>query len=88
MGFKSIVSKKAFWKSVVYLGIGFILIFNLVSMLFEYGSFNFAAFYQDKLADGLWVRYVIAQIFSAFVYGLILSYGQFSIREKKESRNK
>ncbi|MFD1095077.1 hypothetical protein [Salegentibacter chungangensis] len=88
MGFKSIVAQKAFWKSVVYLGIGFVIIYNLVSMLFEYGGLNFDAFYQDKMANGLWIRFTIAQIISALLYGLILSYGQFRIREKKESRNK
>lgn len=86
MAFKKIVNTKGFWKSVAVMGILFALVYHFISMLFEYGGFEFAAFYQDKIADGDWIKFVAGTIISAFVYGFIISYGQFRSKIKKQEK--
>jgi len=84
MSFQKIVKLKSFWKSVLVLGIGFTIVYHIFSMFFEFGGIDFSAFYDKKLADGKWVKFVIASLFSAFVYGFIIAYGKFHSRLKKE----
>ncbi|CAN5123964.1 hypothetical protein BH23BAC2_BH23BAC2_09620 [soil metagenome] len=86
MAFKRIVKDKAFWKSVVIMGLAFAVIYQFISMLFDYGGLNFSAFYEDKLAGSNWVRFLIATLVAAFIYGFIISYGQFISRIKREKR--
>lgn len=86
MAFKKIVKEKAFWKSVVVLGLAFALIYQFVSMLFDYGGLNFSAFYEDKIAGARWIRFVIGTLLAAFLYGFIISYGQFRSKIKKQER--
>lgn len=86
MAFKKIVTDKAFWKSVVYLGLIFAVIYQLITMLFDYGGFDFSAFYEDKLEGNKWIRFAIGTLIAAFIYGFIISYGQFITRIKRERR--
>lgn len=86
MAFKKIVRDKAFWKSVVVLGLAFALIYQFVSMLFDYGGLDFSAFYEDKLEGTKWVRFIIGTLLAAFLYGFIISYGQFRSKIKKRER--
>ncbi|MCP9198493.1 hypothetical protein MKO06_01140 [Gramella sp. GC03-9] len=83
MSFKSTISQKGFWKSVFWLGISFLVLYNVISMLFEYGEFAFARFFEERTADGKLIRFIIAQVLAAFAYGFILSLGQFRAKEKK-----
>ncbi len=83
MSFKSIVSQGSFWKSVVFLGIGFTIIYNIIFVLFEYGGFNFGQYYDDKIAGGKLPIFLFSQVVGAFLYGFILSYGQFRTKEKR-----
>lgn len=82
MLFQKIFKLKAFWKSVLVLGIGFVIVYNLFTMIIEFGGFDFSGFYDKKLADGKWIRLVLASVFSAFVYGLIIAYGKFYMKLK------
>ncbi len=86
MAFQRIIKLKAFWKSVVVLGIGFTIVYHLFSMFFEFGGIDFSAFYDKKLAEGRWVRFVIASLFSAFVYGVIIAYGKFYMKLKNDEK--
>lgn len=86
MAFKRIVRDKAFWKSVVVLGLAFALIYQFISMLFDYGGLDFSAFYEDKIAGTRWIRFVIGTLLAAFLYGFIISYGQFRSKIKKQER--
>ncbi|CAM4091152.1 hypothetical protein [Gillisia limnaea] len=88
MAFKRIVKDKAFWKSVVGMGIAFAIIYHFISMLFEYGGFQFSKFFEAKLGDGNWVQFVLGTILASLVYGFIISYGQFSSKIKKEERDR
>lgn len=88
MAFKKIVRERAFWKSVIYLGLIFAIIYQFISMLIDYGGLDFSSFYEDRLAGTRWIRFVIGTLVAAFVYGFIISYGQFRSRIKRERREK
>lgn len=84
MKFKSIVNQRSFWKSVFWLGLSFLILYNVISMLFEYGGFAFAEFFAERSSDGKLFRFIIAQLLAGFLYGFILAFGQFKSREKKK----
>lgn len=84
MSFKSIVSQKKFWRSVVLLGLGFLVVYDIISIFFEYGGFHISEFIADKTGEGKLVRFVFGQILSGLAYGFIISYGQFRSRAKQE----
>ncbi len=86
MAFKKIINDRAFWKSVVLLGLAFALIFQFISMLFDYGGIDFGAFYEDKLSGDNWIRFIIGMLVAAFIYGFIISYGQFISKIKRDKR--
>lgn len=88
MAFKKIVQDKTFWRSVVLLGLAFALIYQFVSMLFDYGGIDLNAFYEDKLAGDKWIRFIIGILVAAFIYGFIISYGQFVSKIKKDKRQR
>ena len=88
MKFKEIIALKSFWKSVVLLGVGFLIVYNLVSMLFEYGSLNFDAFFTERTENGKLFRFILGQILAAFAYGFIIAFGQFRMRGKKDAEIK
>lgn len=72
---------------VIAQGLAFAVIYQVISILFEYGEFNFSAYYEDKLGEGRWVKFLIGTFLAAFVYGLIITYGQFRTKIKKEEGN-
>ncbi|WP_300441220.1 hypothetical protein [Christiangramia sp.] len=84
MKFKSIISQRSFWKSVVWLGLSFLVLYNVITIFFEYGEFAFTTFFEERTADGKWIRFIIGQLLAAFLYGFILAFGQFQTRQKKE----
>lgn len=86
MAFKKIINDKSFWKSVIFLGLGFAIIYQVITMLLEYGGFNFSAFYEEKLAGDQWIRFLIGTVLAAFIYGFIVSYGRFRSQIKKQER--
>ncbi|HSP39959.1 MAG TPA: hypothetical protein VLN46_00900 [Gillisia sp.] len=86
MAFKKIINDRAFWKSVVFLGLAFAIIYQFVSMLFDYGGIDLNAFYEDKLAGDNWIRFIIGLLAAAFIYGFIISYGQFVSKIRRDNR--
>tara|TARA_R100000935_G_scaffold19234_1_gene36912 strand:+ start:6269 stop:6535 length:267 start_codon:yes stop_codon:yes gene_type:complete len=86
MNFKKVVQAKGFWKSVVGMGIGFIIVYHIITMLFNFGGFHFSEYFELNLTEDRWFRFVFGSILSAFIYGFIISYGQFSMKLKKEER--
>ncbi len=86
MGFKSIMSKGKYWRSVVVLGLVFTVLYNVISVFFEYGTFAFEQYYRDHIA-GNGLKYAIGQIGAALFYGLIVSYGQFRAKEKRKEKS-
>lgn len=88
MGFKKVIKTKGFWKSVMGMGIGFILVYHIINMLFIYGGFHFSEYFDISLSEDRWVRFVFGSLLSGFIYGFIITYGQFSIKLKKEKRDR
>ena len=88
MAFKKIIRSKAFWRSVAGMAIAFALVYHIIPMLFEFGGFYFSVFFDEKIADGRWLRFVLGTILSSFLYGFIVSYGLFIAKLKKEEREK
>lgn len=87
MAFKKIVNQRRFWKLVIIQGLAFALLYQVISMLFEYGGLNFSAYFEDNLEGGRWIRFAIGTVVAAFLYGFIISYGQFRTRLKNEERH-
>ena len=84
MSFKSIVSRKKFWRSVFWLGLSFLILYNAITIFFEYGEFAVVTFFKERTAEGKLIRFIIGQILASFLYGFILAYGQFRSKEKKK----
>ncbi|MCG9972212.1 hypothetical protein [Christiangramia crocea] len=84
MGFKTIISQRSFWKSVLWLGLSFLVLYNVITILFEYGELAFSTFFRERTADGKLFRFIIGQILASFLYGFILAYAQFRSKEKKK----
>ena len=87
MGFNKVVNTNGFWKSVLGMGIAFILIYHIVNMLFIYGGLHFSEYFELNLSEDRWFRFVFGSLLSGFIYGFIITYGQFSIKMKKEERD-
>lgn len=87
MSFKSIVRQKSFWKSVMLLGISFLVIYNFVVMLFEYGGFEIGAFWEDRTGNGKLPRFILGQVVAALLYGFIIAFGQFRMKEKEKEKD-
>ncbi len=83
MDVKATLKKRSFWRSVLWLGLSFLVIYNFISLFFEYGGLDFASFYRDKISDGMWIRFAISQLAGGFIYGFILAFGQFHLNQKK-----
>ncbi|MCM4157196.1 hypothetical protein [Gramella sp. AN32] len=84
MSFKTMLKSLNFWKSVFWLGFSFLILYNIISMLFEYGSFDFSLYFSERTENGKLLRFIIGQFLAAFAYGFILSLGQFRINQKKQ----
>ena len=87
MGFKKVVNTKGFWKSVLGMGLGFIIVYHIITMLFAFGGFQFSHYFDLNLTEDRWARFVFGSILSGFIYGFIITYGQFSIKLKREERD-
>lgn len=81
---KAFLKMTAFWKSVFWLGLSFLIIYNIITMLFEYGGFHFTEFFDDRTENGSWLRFILAQLVGGFIYGFILAFGQFHMKQKKK----
>lgn len=82
--FSKVICYKGFWKSVSFLTIMFIIIYNLVDWGFSL-EFDFNAFINQRLASENLLRFIFANILSGFVYGFIVSFFKFRNRIKNEN---
>ena len=80
--FKQITTSKAFWKSVLGLALTFIVIYNLIMVIFD--GFTFEPLIAK--AQNTPVRFFIANIVSGFIYGLVVAYLQFNRKFKERKR--
>ncbi|QTY28097.1 hypothetical protein [Flavobacterium sp. CS20] len=82
--FTKVICHKGFWKSVIFLSIMFILIYNLVDwgMVF---NFNLQDFVEERLKSDNLLKFIFANILSGFVYGFIISFFKFRSKLKKSN---
>ena len=83
MDFKEVIAYKGFWKSVLVLGLAFLVIYNIVDLLFSFG-FDVDAFAAEKLAYPKIIRFIIANIVGGFIYGFVVAFLQFRGKVKRE----
>ncbi len=87
MNFKKVVQAKGFWKSVIGMGVGFIIVYHIITMLFAFGGFQFSEYFKLNLSEDRWFKFVFGSLLTGFIYGFIITYGQFSVKLKKEERD-
>ncbi|WP_051336114.1 hypothetical protein [Aquimarina latercula] len=83
--FKSIISSKRYWKSVLLLGLVFVVLFSIIEHLMQYGGLAFDTFIDEKINNGLWVRYISSRVVGGLTYGMILGY-YFELKKRKSNR--
>jgi hypothetical protein len=81
--FLKVIYTQGFAKSVFYLSIGFIFIYNLVDIGWKF-DFDFPLYLQKRFASDNLLRFFVANIGSGLVYGFIITYFKFSAKVKKE----
>ncbi len=82
--FTKVICHVGFWKSVTFLSIMFILIYNLVDWGLAF-DFNFQAFIENRFDPDKLLKFIFANILSGFVYGFIISF--FKFRKKIKSQD-
>lgn len=80
--FSKIVNTPGFWKSVFYLALAFIVIYNLVDIGMGY-SFDLSLYAEKRFQRSNLLRFFVANIGSGFVYGFIVTFFKFRSKIKQ-----
>jgi len=83
--FTSIISSKRYWISVLVLALGFMLLFSLIEYVKDYGGITFDTFLEERIHNGLWVRYILSRIVGGLSYGMIFGY-YIELKKRKSNR--
>ena len=79
--FTKVINHPGFWKSVLFLAVMFIVIYNTADVLMVFkGSIN--GYIEERLAGENLLRFFSANIASGFVYGFIISFFKFRSKLK------
>lgn len=79
----TILHTQGFLKSVLYLAIAFIIVYNLVDIGIKF-NFDISLYIQERFASDNLLRFFVANIGSGFVYGFIISYFKFRNKVKND----
>ncbi len=71
--FKQILQAPNFWKSVLFIGLAFVLLYNAIDYAFGY-SMNWDQFLEAKWQGSTKWRFIIANILGGALYGFIISF--------------
>ena len=84
--FKQIMSSDVYWKSVLRLGMLFIIVWSIIVHLREYG-FDFSGFKTNIIDNGLFFTYVRSRLSGGLIYGMFTA---FFLQRRKiiESRSR
>lgn len=86
--FKQIINTKGFWKSVVFLGILFALVYDIIDLWFSFG-FNISLYVETYFSTAPRIlRFLIANIIGGFIYGFIITFFKFRSRIKENNSKK
>ncbi len=83
--FKTILSSKRYWTSVLYLGLGLVLVYSIIEHIREFGGLEWDSFVNERVKNGLWIRYFVSRIIGGLLYGMIMGY-YFELRKRKLNR--
>ncbi|TSE09958.1 hypothetical protein [Aquimarina algiphila] len=83
--FKEIISSKKYWKTVVFIGVGFIIVFSVIEHLMQYGGLSLDIFIEERISQGRWMRYFLSRVAGGLMYGMIMGY-YFELRKRKSNR--
>ncbi|MGY3791303.1 hypothetical protein [uncultured Aquimarina sp.] len=83
--FKTIISSKRYWITVLRLGLIAMILLGFVTHIMEYGGITSDTFMDDKINNGRWVRYLISRAVGGLAYGMIQGY-YFELRKHKSNR--
>lgn len=85
--FKKIVNTPGFWKSVLFLGVLFALVYDIIILWFDF-SFDITKYISVYFADLQSIsRFLVANIIGGFIYGFIITFGKFRAKIKEKERN-
>lgn len=82
--FKEIISSKRYWASVLFMGLGFIIIFSVIVHIMQYRGIDIHSFIQDNISDKKWIRYLISRLVGGLIYGMIMSYYLVGVKRKSK----
>lgn len=86
MGFREIISTKGFWKSVLFLGILFAIVYDILDLWFSFG-FDISTYVQVYFSDfSRILRFVVANVIGGFIYGFIITFFKFRAKLKELER--
>ncbi len=81
---KQIMSSDVYWRSVLRLGLLFMVVWSIIEYLATFG-FDLGAFKRTYLDTGLFFTYIRARIVGGLIYGMIAAF-VFQRRKIIESR--
>ncbi len=82
--FKEILFSKKYWLTVGFIGVGFILVYSIIEHMMQYGI-SLDTFYEERIENGKWVRYLISRLVGGLLYGMIMGY-YLELRKRKSNR--
>lgn len=85
--FTKVISHKGFWKSVIFLSIMFIILYNIADLWMVF-DFNTSAYLNERLNNDNLLKFIFANIFSGFIYGFIISFFKFRTKIKNSNTSK
>ncbi|WP_103864685.1 hypothetical protein [Aquimarina sp. I32.4] len=83
--FTAILSSKKYWQSVCFIGIGFMIIFSVIEYFMQYSTLGLDVFVNERINNGMWVRYLLSRIVGGLAYGMVMGY-YFELRKRKSNR--
>ncbi len=83
--FVEIISSKKYWKTVTFIGIGFVIVFSVIEHLMRYKGLSLDMFMEERISEGKWVRYFLSRVTGGLMYGVIMGY-YFELRKRKSNR--
>ena len=78
--FNRVINTKGFWKSVLSLGVAFILLFVIVKWAIE----GFKIEYFNSIQNPILT--IIGLVFGGFIYGFFAAFGKFRGKLKKDDQ--
>ncbi|MEW7290905.1 hypothetical protein [Aquimarina sp. 2304DJ70-9] len=82
---RAIISSKRYWLTVIYVGLGFVIIFSVIEHIMQHGGIALDSFVKEKINNGQWVRYLISRVVGGLLYGMIMGY-YFELKKRKSNR--